>query len=85
MRGALDWLDTTEDDEDTMTETKDAQLVVRIPTALLDRVDAYAERLRVEMPGAKWARADVARMLLTKALDAIEKQPGILLGQKAKR
>jgi len=78
LRGALEWLDTTEDGEDTMTdEVKDAQLVVRMPTALLERLDAYAERLRADMPGAKWARADVARMLLSKALDAADEGPAL--------
>ena len=44
----------------------------RLPGALLARVDAYAERLRREMPGPSWKRADVVRLLLAKALDATE-------------
>jgi hypothetical protein len=36
------------------------------------RVDAYAERLRREMPGPSWKRSDVVRLLLAKALDAAE-------------
>jgi hypothetical protein len=50
-------------------ETKDEQMVVRLPGALLARVDAYAERLRREMPGPSWKRSDVVRLLLAKALD----------------
>jgi DNA invertase Pin-like site-specific DNA recombinase len=53
-------------------ETKDEQMVVRLPSALLERVDAYAERLRREMPGPSWKRSDVVRLLLAKALDAAE-------------
>jgi hypothetical protein len=44
----------------------------RIPGALLARVDAYAERLRREMPGPSWKRSDVVRLLLAKALDEAE-------------
>jgi hypothetical protein len=50
-------------------DTKDEQLVVRLPSALLKRLDAYAERLREEMPGPSWKRSDVVRMLLARALD----------------
>ena len=53
-------------------DTKDEQMVVRLPSALLERVDAYAERLRREMPGPSWKRSDVVRLLLAKALDAAE-------------
>jgi len=84
VQGALEWLETTEDDEDDMPdETKDAQLVVRMPSAMIKRLDAYAETLRAKMPGAKWARADVARMLLTQALDAAE-APSLLRGRRGK-
>jgi hypothetical protein len=48
------------------------QLVVRLPAGLLDRVDAYAERLREEQPGPLWRRSEVVRMLLIRALDAVE-------------
>jgi hypothetical protein len=59
--------------EDVMgEETKDGQLVVRLPKALLDRLEAYAERLRREMPGPAWKRSDVVRMLLARALDEVE-------------
>jgi hypothetical protein len=59
--------------EETMgDETKDEQMVVRLPSALLGRLDAYAERMRREMPGPAWKRSDIVRMLLAKALDAAE-------------
>lgn len=51
----------------------DAQLVVRLPQALVERLDAYAERMREELPGAKFKRAEAVRVLLTRALDTIER------------
>jgi hypothetical protein len=54
-------------------ETKDEQIVVRLPGSLLERLDAYADRMRREMPGPSWKRSDVVRMLLAKALD--EREP----------
>lgn len=50
-------------------ETNDEQLVVRLPKVLLERLDAYADCLRREMPGPSWKRSDVVRMLLARALD----------------
>jgi hypothetical protein len=58
--------------EAIVDETKDEQMVVRLPSSLLERVDAYAERLRREMPGPSWKRSDVVRHLLAKALDEAE-------------
>jgi hypothetical protein len=54
------------------TSGQDEQLVVRLPGALLARVDAYADALRREHPGPVFTRSDVVRLLLTRALDAIE-------------
>ena len=45
------------------------QTAFRLPTALLARLDQYGARLRAEHPGMTVTRADVVRMLLTKALD----------------
>jgi hypothetical protein len=59
--------------EDVMVEeAKDAQLVVRLPHALVERIDSYAERLRRETPGPSWTRADVVRLLLSRSLEAAE-------------
>lgn len=52
--------------------TNDEQLVVRLPASLLERLDAYAEKMRRDMPGPSWKRSDVVRLLLAKALDAAE-------------
>ncbi len=57
-----------------MDEAQDAQLVARIPQALMDRIDAYAEELRGAQPGPSWKRAGVVRLLLTQALDAAKKK-----------
>jgi hypothetical protein len=47
----------------------DSQLVVRLPAALVRRVDQFAERMRTELPGTRFARAEAVRVLLTRALD----------------
>ncbi len=44
----------------------------RLPPELLARIDAYAERLRAEVPWSNATRADAARALLTYALDRLE-------------
>lgn len=55
-----------------MVEGNDAQLVVRLPQDVMDRLDTYAERLRKEQPGPSWKRSDVVRMLIVRGLDAAE-------------
>lgn len=47
----------------------DSQLVVRLPAALVERVDQFAERMRAELPGTRFARAEAVRVLLTRALN----------------
>lgn len=47
----------------------DSQLVVRLPAALVRRVDQFAERMRAELPGTRFARAEAVRVLLARALD----------------
>lgn len=54
----------------TNPKTHDAQLVVRLPVKLLERIDERTEELRADMPGVKLSRGDVVRLLLTNALDA---------------
>jgi hypothetical protein len=50
----------------------DSQLVVRLPGSLVGRVDAFAERMRDELPGVRFARAEAVRVLLTRALDQLK-------------
>lgn len=64
------WEETLE--EAMGDETNDEQMVVRLPCSLLERLDAYAERMRREMPGPAWKRSDVVRLLLARALDEAE-------------
>lgn len=52
--------------------SNDSQLVVRLPAALVARVDAFAERMRGELPGTRFARAEAVRVLLTRALDELK-------------
>jgi hypothetical protein len=47
----------------------DSQLVVRLPAALVKRVDQFAESMRAELPGTRFARAEAVRVLLTRALN----------------
>lgn len=53
----------------------DSQLVVRLPAALVRRVDQFAERMRSELPGTRFARAEAVRVLLTRALDLGSARP----------
>jgi hypothetical protein len=46
------------------------QVAIRVPEDLLERIDDYAQRLSEGTPGLTITRADAARMLMTKALDA---------------
>lgn len=50
----------------------DDQLVVRLPSALVRRVDGFAEHMRSELPGTRFARAEAVRVLLTRALAQFE-------------
>lgn len=52
--------------------TATQQTAFRLPTLLLERLDRYAERLRLEQPGLTISRADVVRLLLTRGLDQLE-------------
>lgn len=60
----------------------DAQLVVRLPRELVERLDAYAARMREELPGAKFKRAEAVRVLLTRALDDAEGPKGKVRNRK---
>ena len=54
--------------EEVMSEN-DEQIVVRLPRALVERVDAHVEKLKKEQPGMRITRSDAVRMMLTRALD----------------
>lgn len=48
------------------------QVAVRLARSLLERVDGHVERLRAQVPGISFSRADAIRSLLTEALDRAE-------------
>jgi hypothetical protein len=50
------------------TEEKTAQIALRLPIALLDKIERYAESLRRQSPGLSLTRSDAMRMLLTRGL-----------------
>lgn len=54
---------------ESLAPGNDSQLVVRLPAALVQRVDQFAERMRAELPGTRFARAEAVRVLLTRALN----------------
>ena len=56
----------------TVRSTNDSQLVVRLPGSLVERVDDFAARMRSELPGVRFARAEAVRVLLTRALDGLK-------------
>ena len=51
------------------------QTAFRLPISLLARLDQYAERMRGEQKGLTVTRADVVRLLLTRALDDLKVVP----------
>jgi hypothetical protein len=64
--------------------THDSQLVVRLPGTLVDRVDAFAARMRSELPGLRFARAEAVRVLLTRALDQLRVSGAPSSGRRAR-
>ena len=48
-------------------------LAVRLPKALIRRLDAYCKQLEKAGPGLPVRRSDVVRLLITRGLDDAEK------------
>jgi hypothetical protein len=46
------------------------QIAVRLPGGLLMRLDAYKDRVKADLPGVEFTRADAVRVLLERALTA---------------
>jgi hypothetical protein len=63
--------------------------VVRWPSEIVDRLDRLAEELSASLPGKKFSRASVVRVLLARGFGAIAAdrgQPGCdLAGEPVKR
>jgi predicted DNA-binding protein len=51
------------------TSKRYVQVAFRLPPDLVQRLDAYAERMGSAFPGLAFNRADAVRTLLTRALD----------------
>lgn len=52
------------------------QVAFRWDLDFLRRIDAYAERVRAEMPGLTFTRTEAVRVLLEKALAVVEAESG---------
>jgi hypothetical protein len=55
-----------------MTTQPTQQVTLRLPTTLLDRLEAYIGRVRATSPGLGFNRAAAIRCLLFDRLDALE-------------
>lgn len=52
--------------------------VIRLPSEIVHRLDQLAEELSVSMPGKKFSRASVVRVLLTRGFGVLAADPGHL-------
>ena len=70
----------------TMTKDDDEREQVRVAfrwdARLVDRIDAYAERVRADMPGLAFTRTEAVRVLLEKALATVEAEQGAKRARK---
>jgi len=48
------------------------QVFVRMPEDLVTALDRYVERMKLEQPGTSLSRSDAIRVLLYRALAAVE-------------
>lgn len=53
-------------------EREQVRVAFRWDARLVDRIDAYAERVRADMPGLAFTRTEAVRVLLEKALAVVE-------------
>jgi hypothetical protein len=49
--------------------------VIRLPSEIVDRLDQLAGELSASMPGKKFSRASVVRVLLSRGFGALEADP----------
>jgi hypothetical protein len=63
--------------------------VIRLPSEIVDRLDLLAEELNAAVPGKKFSRASVVRVLLARGFGAVaadrEQLGGHLAGEPVKR
>jgi hypothetical protein len=48
------------------------QVFTRLPKDIIDRLDAHVERMQRAEPGIEFSRADAAKTLIVRGLDAVE-------------
>jgi hypothetical protein len=54
--------------------TKTQQIALRVPLPLLERIDAYAERIRADTRMFRVTRTEAALVLIRLGLEAVEKK-----------
>ena len=63
--------------------------VIRLPSEVVERLDQLAEELTASVPGKKFSRASVVRVLLAHGFGAVaidrEQITGAMLGEPVKR
>ena len=57
-------------------EPKERLLAIRIPESLHERLDAFCETMRLEVPWVRMTRSDAVRWLLTVQLQQDTGSPG---------
>lgn len=57
-------------------EAKERLLAIRIPESLHERLDAFCETMRLEVPWVRMTRSDAVRWLLTTQLQADARADG---------
>lgn len=55
-------------------DREQVRVAFRWDARLVDRIDAYAERVRADMPGLAFTRTEAVRVLLEKALALVESE-----------
>jgi hypothetical protein len=65
------WLE----DEQRMAQAKRPGVFIRMDTDLLERIDAYVDRMARDQPGTLPTRSDAIRVLIYKGLDATSQRP----------
>ncbi len=65
---------------DRKPATKDVQLAVRLPRALLQRIDQHRQRMNEERPGLGVTRSAVLRVLVEQALEFAESASDLRYG-----
>ena len=49
-------------------QTSSQQIAIRVPSTLLERIDAFAAKLKLSSPGLRITRADAIRVMIENSL-----------------